>query len=721
MELFAWQETPYTMPQIWLVGATVTSALFMLWRRRDVPAARTGALLLIAGAIWVLCYALELSSVDLPAKVLWAKMQVIGIVMIPIIWLAFALQYTGREQWLSPRNLALLSIVPLVMVLLAFTNEAHGLVWSRLELNRDGPFTVLVRTDYIGSWLFFGYMSALLILAIALLIQMLYRARRLFQWQMILLLVAVVVSWVGSTLVMLGLNPFPNLNPIPLLVMITGLIVTWSLDYLRLGDLMPVTRGIIVNNMRDGVIVVDAHERVVDLNPAARRLIGCEAGGIGQPIRQIWSDWPVLAVPTPGSIEADREIVLGTGDRRRVYDVRVSPLVDWRGRLISRVFVLRDVSEREQAATALQESEARLRTVVTNAPVALLAFDRQGVVTFAAGSVLDALGRTPDTLLGHSIWELARDVPQALAAVRQALAGEAAASVVEVAGRVLEGRLAPIRDSHDQITQVIGVATDITERKRVDALERAKEAAVAANKAKSAFLADMSHELRTPLSAIIGYSELLQEEAADRGYTDLVPDLQKIQTAGNQLLAVLNNVLDLSKIEAGKATLYPETFALAPLVDELVTTARPLFANNDNVFQLECADDPGHMHTDLTKVRQVLLNLLSNAAKFTHRGTITLAITRETAGDGAEWVRFRVSDTGIGMTAEQMRRIFNPFTQADSSTARRYGGTGLGLALSAHFCWMMGGEIDVQSEPGHGSTFTVRLPARIPDRLVTPT
>ena len=278
----------------------------------------------------------------------------------------------------------------------------------------------------------------------------------------------------------------------------------------------------------------------------------------------------------------------------------------------------------------------------------------------------------------------------------------------------------PIDFSDLEIT-IIKTLQTVQQLKENKRLKQEKNEAEAANRAKSVFLANMSHELRTPLNAIIGYSEIMLEDAQDLGYEDFIHDLNNIHTAGKHLLSIINDILDLSKIEAGKMEIHFESLNILVLIDNVLSTIQPMIEKNGNTLEVICEDNLQSIISDPNKMRQVILNLLSNAAKFTENGKISLKVkvvqndnylTSKNPGLNScnNLLILSVADTGIGISQEQMENLFQPFTQADNSTTRKYGGTGLGLAISRHFCKMMGGDITVASEVNQGSIFTVTIP-----------
>src|SRR5581483_1831315 len=380
-------------------------------------------------------------------------------------------------------------------------------------------------------------------------------------------------------------------------------------------------------------------------------------------------------------------------------------------------------TERREAEQELRASEARQRAVLETALDGIISIDgRSRIIEFnpAAERIFgcrrdDVLGKPmPDLIIPAGLraahWN---GVEQHLKTGHSVLLGQR----VELTAQRADGTEFPVELAINRISgeppTFTGYVRDITERRRYEAdLKAARNAAEEANQAKSQFLASMSHELRTPLNAIIGYSEMLQEEASELGAAELLPDLGKIHTAGRHLLDLINDVLDLSKIEAGRMELFRESFDVCSAARDVVDTALPLAQKNGNELILNCPDNAGTMHADLTKLRQSLLNLLSNASKFTHNGTIRLEIERRRETSGERMI-FRVSDTGIGIEPDNVERLFEPFEQADASTSRRFGGTGLGLALSRRFCRLMGGDLTATSSPGKGSVFTIELPVSV--------
>lgn len=377
----------------------------------------------------------------------------------------------------------------------------------------------------------------------------------------------------------------------------------------------------------------------------------------------------------------------------------------------------------EERAEALHQSEAKNRALLEAIPDLMLQFSQDGTFMDFKGGRGDTLLRPAGDLLTQNLDSI---LPPGLARIYLKYVQIALETddiqvfeydwFINETRRYFEVRM--VVSGHQQVLAII---RDITANKLTQLeLEQAKEAAEAASHAKSMFLATMSHELRTPLNAILGYSDLLRDQAHEEGLEEFVPDLNQIHQSGLNLLTIISDILDISKIEAGHTKLYLERFNMAALIAEVESHSKLSILKNSNQLEVKYGDELGTMTADRTKVKQVLLNLLSNAAKFTQNGQITFSVDRIEAvtpngdpdpnPDAAIFV-FTVTDTGIGMTPEQIQKIFQPFVQADEKYTRKYGGTGLGLAIGQNFCQMMGGSITVESQPGEGSSFTCHLPA----------
>ncbi len=376
--------------------------------------------------------------------------------------------------------------------------------------------------------------------------------------------------------------------------------------------------------------------------------------------------------------------------------------------------VLREKTQAvERAHERLARSESRYRNVIASVREVIFETDPERRITLLNPAWEELTGIPVDSMLGRDWLEILHEEDRcggnttcdALAGAELfTFDGEFRVLTADGDFRWMETRVRRILDDEGRFLGTIGTLNDVTERKR------AQEDLEAASQAKSLFLANMSHELRTPLNAIIGYAEILMEEVEDFDLPDFGNDLNKIGSAGRHLLALINDILDISKIESGKVELYLEDFDLGTEIGEVIDTVGPLVEKNRNHLEVDLPEGGiGSMHADVTKVRQILFNLLSNAAKFTEEGEVRLSV--RLLEDGR--IEMAVADTGIGMDDEQMARLFEAFMQADSSTTRRFGGTGLGLAISRRFARMMGGDIDVNSTPGEGSRFTVTLPRQV--------
>jgi PAS domain S-box-containing protein len=515
----------------------------------------------------------------------------------------------------------------------------------------------------------------------------------------------------------------------------------------------------LVDHSRDMLFLHDLRGKVLEINRYVHERLGYTreqflALSVGDfnpdvarvPRERLGENW--ARMPLDSSVTVETHVCARDGQSIPV-EILVAPFEEAGQRLF--VAVGRDISERKAAEAARRRDELRFQAVFEGAPTGLVLIDDAGTIVAANQAIERMLEAKPGSLLGKPLADITHDGDlhlglRELAELRRGLRTHVLSETryQGPSGKLVWAQLSAFRyrDPGTDEHRTVAFIEDISERKRIEEqrremferldelvaqrtaaleqeiaerkrtereLSRATRAAEAANLAKSQFLASMSHELRTPLNAVIGYSEMLMEEAEDAGANDFIPDLERIRNAGKHLLHIINDILDLSKIEAGKIELYIEAVDLRGLIHEITATIKPLAEANGNTLVVDVELAGKTVNTDVTRVRQVLFNLLSNACKFTENGTVELRV-RELEHDGRSWVRCAIRDTGLGIKPEQLEKLFRPFTQADASTSRRFGGTGLGLSISDRFARLLGGRIEVESEYGRGSTFSLWLP-----------
>ncbi len=583
------------MSSFWLVAllpAIFAAAVSIYaWRNRQVLGAGTFAFMTAAAAECALVDALEWTFPSYYQYDVY-RFRYFGLLSVPVAWFILVLQYTGRENWMTRKLLAGVSVIPAITLLLAFTNEWHSLLWVKFSLHSD---------YVVGPWFWaqtaHGY--ALFAVTIILLVQRLFESKPLYRKQIVAMLLSFLIPIAVELAFILKLTPI-SLTSFSFIL--SGLGISLAIFRFRLLNVAPIARDAVIESMQDGMLVLDSQSQIVDLNPAMERIIGVShSRAVGQPIDQVFKAWGSLiehSLPATPQVE----IVVGERDKQRSYELNISALDDRRGNRIGQLVVFRDITERKLMEDSLRQAKA---------------------------------------------WA-----------------------------------------------------------------EERSHAAETANRAKSQFLADMSHELRTPFTAILGFARLL---CHDRSLTEEQHEnIAIIARSGERLLSLINDILDMSKIEMGRMTLNEANFDLLAMLADLKDLFSPYAAEKGLSIEFNIAPDvPSYVYLDGGKLHQVMVNLLGNAVKFSETGGITAQVASEMQSEQECVLHIQVQDTGPGIEVEEQELLFEAFSQTGVGRQSKAGGAGLGLAISKRFCQMMGGDIAVRSTVGQGSTFAFNVKARL--------
>jgi PAS domain S-box-containing protein len=455
-----------------VVAAAVSGAMAAFARSRRMPASAAFAVLMACIAAWSIGYALELQATSIAAKLMWAKVEYLGIVTVPAAWLVFALQYGGYRRWLAWPILALLAVEPVVVGLLIWSNDLHGLIWARVGLDTAGVLSALDVTYGPAFWLHTAYSYLVLLLGMLVIASVLARAPRLYRDQAIALLIGTCALWVGNILYLAGSGTHPHLDPTPFAFAITGVVVGWSLLHLHLLDLTPIASNVVVESMADSVITLDPDDRIVGLNQAAQRLIGGPAQAIGRPVVDLIADWPTLAKYPVGAAAVTTEVTLGSGAAARPFDLRIAPLLDRRGRTLGRVGVLHDIGDHKRLEAALRQSEKHYRTLAPHLPnFSLFLFDHDLRFILVEGADLARHGHDKAQLEGRTLGQSVSAEQADLLApyYRAALAGETRTLELARADRIYDIQFVPVADAGGAVVAGLAVAEDITQRRVAEA------------------------------------------------------------------------------------------------------------------------------------------------------------------------------------------------------------------------------------------------------------
>lgn len=719
-----------------LIVAVVASLLLAAYTwRRSVPGGHAFLTLCLLAAEWSLAYFFEVTSPTLHQKWFWFQLKYLGVAFLTLMLFVFVLHYTGRSSWLKLPLVLFLLIKPLGVLVVVWAPSLNYLFVSDPLISNAGSIPMLSFTHEIGYLLSGVYDLSISLIVGTFLVLEYIRSTSVHRQKLLLFMIGLACPWIGGLLSLIEVPGLRDIDTGPIFFAISLPLIALGMFRYRLFDLVPIARDYVLEEMDDGLIVLDSGGWILYLNPAAGRLTGVEADElVGKNAREVFTSWPEILDVLQSADIIQAEISRGQKRARRFFEVRKSSLKIQPGAPTGLLVVMRDITEQKVLEDALRQSEEKYRSVVErgNDGIAILQDER---VAYCNPQLARLVGRTPLSLVGAPFVDIVdpEERQEALEHFQKCINGDLVTERYETRLQHIDGGQIDVEVIAGVIDYlgrkaVLAFVHDIVQRKRMEeSLREAKETAESATRAKSHFLAAMSHEIRTPLNAIIGMTGLLEETSLNdeqREYTET------IRTGGDALLAVINDILDFSKIEAGKLDLERQPFDLHRCLDDALDIVAPYCSGKP--VELICRVDDGVPRIligDVTRLRQVLVNLISNGVKFTECGEVALIVTGEPGGEvqagqpsedfpdgppnrtnSTYILRIVVRDTGIGIPSARLDQIFQSFSQVDPSTARKYGGTGLGLAITRRLVELMDGTIQVESQEGAGSAFTVTLP-----------
>lgn len=710
-----------------LIVSAVTSATVALYIRRKHgrgPVVGPLGSFLLASAVWSFFYALELAVTSVSLKILFAQLQYLGITSVAPMAFLMVFEYVHRERWTKNYKFFQLGAIPLLVTVMALTNNFHRLIWQRMDLIQVNSLLILKFEYGPIFWLNIGYSYLLLLWGAGQLVRVIWQ-EKLYRAQAGVFLMGVLIPWIGNFLYITGVNPFPGLDLTPFSFTLTGFVFAWGLFRFRLFDLLPVARGVVIENMADSVIVLDMLDRVIDVNPAAQRLIGlAEAEIIGQPAHLIFAG---KYLHVRQMTEGKTEITVPGAEGLQYFNLLVTPLKNQREQITGRIFTLHDTTALKQKELQLREYQQQLEAqntelrkfsrAVEQSGSSIVITNLEGVIEFVNPMFTRITGFLPEEAIGHTpaILKSGKHGPELYQDLWQTISrGDVWQE--ELINKRKNGEfyweattISPVKDAAGKITHYLSIKDDITHRKEMElALAQARDEALEASRLKSQLLANVSHDMRSPLGSILGFTEMLQQgiygAVSGRQYEILTKVIQSTE----QLLNFLNNLINQAQIESGKIILNARFFPPEDVFDSIQSTAAALAQAKNLVITHQIAPETRPLvYGDPYWIRQIVSNLISNAVKFTEHGLIDVYIFKQ---DPGHWA-IRVADTGIGIPEEAQSHIFESFWQVDGGiTKRQTSGSGLGLSIVKQLVTLMGGEISLTSQVNQGTTFTITLP-----------